>query len=274
MTQPVPTDGFNVPGTTPGGAAPPANAQPGFVPPQPAPAAPAPAAAPTGDVAALTAALTAALAAQNAAPAPAATPAVPTQIEASGDPILDSMAAVLQTAVPGVDLDRLLGKAVEYGDANLIDLAYLQEKGGANSAQLLRIAQGIVQTVNAKTAAVTGEVHALAGSEANWNACAAAFNQKADPALKAVTKQMLDSKNNEQIKAAAKLIVDFAKGTGIVPTQAGLVQNVGAVPVSGQGLSKDEFQAELRKLNPQDRGFVAAREQLYARRAMGKQLGR
>lgn len=274
MTTAVPTDGFIAPPAN-AGAAPPANAQPGFVQPPPAgtpaPAAPVPAQA-GADVAALTAALTAALASQQAAVAPAAAPAA--AVEGSDDPILRSMAAVLKTAAQGIDLDRLLGKAIEYGDAGLIDTAYLTEKGGVNAAQLLTIAQGIVESTNAKASAVEKEVHGLAGSEANWNACATAFNTKADPALRAVVAQMLDSKKSDQIKAAAKLVVDFAKGTGIVPTPAGLVTGFGAAPISGQGLSKDEFQTELRKLNPQDRGFVAARQDLYARRQMGKQLGR
>ncbi len=276
MTQPVPTDGFNAPAGAPANvpaSAPPPDAKPGFVPPAPAPA-PATASA---DVAALTAALTAALAAQSApasaAPAPVAG-VVPGSIPSGDDPIIDGLTAALGTAVPGIDLERLLGKAIEYGDAKLIDNAYLLEKGGANAASLLKIAQGIVQSVQAKAEAVAKEAYSLAGSQENWDAATAAFNQKADPALRAVVVQMLDSKNTEQIKAAAKLVVEFAKGGGLIPQPGSLIQNFGSAPATGQALSKDEFQAELRKLNPQDRGFAAAREQLYARRQLGKQLGR
>ncbi len=280
MTQAVPTNGFIAPPA--GGAAPPQNAEPGFVPqvppagaPAPAPAAAAPAAGTAPDLNAAIAALSAALA--SSAPAPAAgtpAPAAGTSFNDGGDPILKSMAAVVKTAAAGIDLDRLLGKAVEYGDVNLIDVAYLNEKGGASASELLTIAQGMVQAVNAKAAAVEREVHGLAGSEANWNAAAAAFNQRAAPELRTVVAQMLDSKNDLQIKAAARLIVDFAKSTGSVPTAGVLLQSGGAAPLSGQALSKEEFQIELRKLKPEARDYATQRADLFARRTAGKQLGK
>jgi hypothetical protein len=132
----------------------------------------------------------------------------------------------------------------------------------------------MVEAINSKALGVEQEVHAMAGSQANWDACTAAFNQKAAPELKAVIATMLDSNKEAQIKAAAKLVVEFAKSTGYVPTGAGLISNGGAAPLTGQGLSKAEFQEELRKLVPSARDYEQRRGDLYARRTAGKQAGK
>lgn len=288
MTQAVPTNGFAVPGGAPGNDAPPPPAAqvPGFasqVPAgQPAPVAqPTPAAAPQLDasIAALIAALNAG---KPAEPAPAATPAAEQpaagklsnyDVNTIQDPILRSMATVMQTVGKGMDMDRALGLAIERGDVALIDKAYIIEKGGENSAQLLTIAEGIVRAVEAQAVAVTGEVHALAGGEAGWETSVAAFNATAPKELRQVVAQMLDSENKTQILAAAKLVVEAAKGSGVVPNPRGLINNGGSAASAAQALSKEGFQEALRTLNPQDRNYQNLRADLFARRQQGKQLG-
>lgn len=292
MTQAVPTNGFNVPG---GGATvtgeqnlPPANLEPGFANPQPAAATPtvaAPAAKPAeGSLDASVAALLAALQAQQPAPpAPPATPSVPAgsvagklngfDVATLEDPILRSMATVMQTVGKDLDMDRALGLAIERGDTGLIDKAYLREKGGANAEQLITIAEGIVQAVEQQATAVTKEVHTLAGGEAGWNVAVAAFNKSASPEMRSVVKLMLDSEKKSQITAGAKLVVEFAKQSGFVPTVNALVQNGGSAASSAQALSKEGFQEALRTLNPNSRQYQNQRSELFARRQQGKQLG-
>lgn len=298
MTAPVTTDGFVVPpvgGNTPGNTVdggvnlPPSNPTPGWVPPAPpkalssdqntpAPTAPAAPAAPNGMDAAI-AALAAALQAQKPAPvaetpAPAADSLNAFDPNTLQDPVLRSMATVMQTVGKDLDMDRVFAKALETGDPEFIDVAYLKERGGANADQLVTIAQGIIQAVNAQAVAIQSEVHALAGSEANWNACTAAFNQNAPQALRQVVATMMDSGNKDQVKAASSLVIEFSKGSGFVPTANPTVQNGGAGVAAAQALSKDEFQVELRKLNVNDRGFEKARDELFARRQLGKKLGK
>lgn len=289
MTQAVPTNGFNVPG---GGATvtgeqnlPPANLEPGFANPQPAAATPAvaaPAAKPAeGNLDASVAALLAALQAQQ--PAPTATTSVPAEAVAGKlngfdvatleDPILRSMATVMQTVGKDLDMDRALGLAIERGDTGLIDKAYLREKGGANAEQLITIAEGIVQAVEQQATAVTKEVHTLAGGEAGWNVAVAAFNKSASPEMRSVVKLMLDSEKKSQITAGAKLVVEFAKQSGFVPTVNALVQNGGSAASSAQALSKEGFQEALRTLDPNSRQYQNQRSELFARRQQGKQLG-
>lgn len=304
----VPTNGFQAPPTpvvpeAPGGfAVPPAGAPasvppttqqpiaaPGQVPgwvqnPIPQPAQQPAQGQPSQDVASLTAALTAAIAAQQ----PAQTAANPVSSERPGwmgasanefdvesisDPIIKSMATVLQTAGKDLDLDRVLGRALTFGDPNLVDVAYIAEKGGPQAQQLAEIAKGIVQAVEAKAQAVTQEVHALAGGEANWSAAVAAFNQAAPQELKMAVAQMLNSTKDASIKAGAKLVSEFGKNSGYIPQQGAALLNSASVGAQAQGLTKAQFQEELRKLRPDTAGFEEAREALFARRAVGRRVG-
>jgi len=290
MTQAVQVTNGVLPGPSnvvEGGAAnvPPQGMEPGFIKPSTPvqPAAPA-TAAPATNVDATVAALLAALQAQQPA-APSATPSAPAEPAAAGklntldvssidDPILRSMATVMQTIGKGIDMDRAIGLAIERGDTGLIDKAYLREQGGANAEQLITIADGIVQAVEQQSVAVTNEVHALAGGSAGWDVAVAAFNKSASPEMRSVVKLMLDSEKKTQITAGAKLVVEFAKQSGFVPEVNPLIQNGGAAASSAQALSKEEFQAALRTLNPNDRQYQAQRGDLFARRQQGKQLGK
>lgn len=281
MTQAVPTNGFVAP---PGVNIPPANPQPGFVVPEPAkvaePAKTEPAAAPNLD--AQVQALLAALQSQQKPPEPAAAPVTdgvnpgslntldPATLQ---DPILRSMATVMQTIGKDLDMDRVFSKALDHGDASLLDLAYLRDKGGVNAPQLITIAEGIVQAVNAQADAVTKGVHDLAGGSQNWEASVAAFNKSAPVEFRQVVALMLDSKDSGKINAGAKLVVEFAKGSGFIPNVNPLVQSQGAGMAAAQALTKEGFQAELRKLNPNSRDFGEQRQALFARRQMGRNLG-
>lgn len=281
MTQAVPTEGFTAP---PAGGAP--NGNPIPIPPQvtapaqeatPAAAAPAPAGLDAA-IAAMTAAI------QSITPAAPATPAANEPAVGSGlngydvnsidDPIIKSMATVMQTVGKGVDLDRAIGKAIEDGRTDLIDVAYLREVGGANAQDLITIATGLVNAVAAKSASVSNEVHALAGGQANWDAGVAVFNQAAPSELRLVVAQMLDSGKEQLIKAGAKMVVEFSKNSGKLPNVNPLLQTGASAPAAAQALDKVAFQTELRKLDPNSRDFQAQREQLFARRQLGRQLGK
>lgn len=275
--EPTPQDpnGVNIP---------PPNMQPGFVVPPGPPVVQEPAKATEPAPNALDAQVSALLAALKATQAPAAPEPVQGAVTTPGklndldpavieDPILRSMATVMQTIGKDLDLDRVFSKALDHGDASLLDLAYLREKGGVNAPQLITIAEGIVQAVNAQADAVTAEVHNLAGGAQNWDAAVAAFNKQAPVEFRQVVAMMLDSKEKSKISAGAKLVVEFAKGSGLVPNVNKLVQNGGAAVPAALALTKEGFQAELRKLNPNDRDFGEQREALFSRRAMGRQLG-
>lgn len=269
------------PGVPPAGnppTLPPAPVLPGATPPAPAPA---PAPAPSADFTQAVAALAAALGTQQAGTPPAEVPPVTDpesinnlNIEKIQNPVIKSMAQVMQTAGKGLDMDRVFKKALEAGDADLLDVAYIRDKAGANAEQLVTIAQGIVQAVQADTDKAVQAIHGLAGGEANWNASVAAFNQNAPAELRAVIGTMLNSGNNDQIQAAGKLLIQFAQGQGFVPNQQPLVQQNGATLPTGQALSKAEFQVELRKLDQNSPNYLEERNALFSRRTIGKKMGR
>ena len=194
-------------------------------------------------------------------------------VDQINDPIIKSMATVLQTAGKDLDLDRVLGKALAFGDPALVDLAYLRDAGGPQAAQLAEIAKGIVQAVNAKADAVVSEVYASVGGEGVWHSSVAAFNQSAPHELKVTVSQMLDSTNENFIKAGAKIVAEFGRNSGRIPQQGAPLLNSASAGVQGQGLTREQFQAELRKIDSNSPGFEQAREALFARRALGKRSG-
>lgn len=278
--------GFNVP---PAGAPTPREQShqypgqtPGYVQQQPKPGEQAPAAqVPPGlDLAAI---LQAALAGKTAEAAPPAQAEKPTWMPGSAnefdvdkidDPIIKSMASVLKVAGKDLDLDRVLGNALAFGDPNLVDVAYIAEKGGANAQQLAEIAKGIVQAVEAKSATIMAEVHTLAGGEAQWAQSTAVFNKVAPAELRMTVKTMLDSTNPAFIKAGAKIVAEFGRASGQLPqVGAGLLNGASASLGTAGGLSAAAFKAEHAKLNPNAPGFKEARDELFARRAVGKRAG-
>lgn len=284
MTEAVATQGFTLPtitgAQTPSlnaAAVPPQNAQPGFVAGTPLPALPT-APQSTTELAAAVEKLTAAMAAKDAEPkvepvepdAKSLNTLDPNTLE---DPTLRSMASAFKMLGAGLDFDRIFAKAIDAGDPKLLDIAYLREKAGANADGLVGLAESIVNFTNQQAMQQQGAVYALAGGESQWNAATAAFNANAPAEYKLAVRNLIDSGNKSNIEAGAKLVVQFATGQGYVPTPATML-NSGAGAHTGTGLDKSAFQTELQKLNPNDRDYNTKREELFARRRLGLQVGK
>ncbi len=286
MTEQVRVEGHNVP--QPGGQnIPPRDPQPGFVPnpvqttqPQgdPAPAAEVKQDGNGAGLEAALAAVAAALAAQSPKPTPE--PAAGDEslndldLSSISDPVLRSMATAMRVAGPDLDMDRVFAKALETGDPNFLDVAYIKEKAGDKAGELITIAQGIIDGVNREATGAQQDVYNSAGGEAQWNACTASFNKAAPEGLRSIVATMLNSGDRKLIKGAADLVVQFAKGSGFVPNAQPLLESGAATVSAALALGKDEFQAELRKLDANARDFIPKRNELFARRAAGKQLGK
>ncbi len=290
MAENVPMNGFGVPplpttAQPSGNPQPPsaASMQPGFVTPPAAPAAAqpaAPAAAPAGATytqAQVDAIIAASLGGAAAPAAPQVNPGAgitPPQLTAgASDPVLSSMTAMLTASAPGLDIDRAIGKALAYGDPALIDLAYMGEKGGANAQHLIVMAKALVERVQVQAAAGEQAVFAAAGGKDAWHAAAGVFDKNAPAHVKQVVKMMIDSGNASQMEAGAKMVVDFGKNSGLMPTAPGLVHAGAGGAGTAQALSREEFQTLHFKLNPNDRDYNLQRDQLLQRRQLGKSLG-
>jgi hypothetical protein len=184
--------------------------------------------------------------------------------------VLSSFSDVLSTS--GVDVQRAVGRALEEGDASLIDLAYLTEAGGANAKQLETIAKAMVAHQEANDARLEQAVYAKFGGESVWDAALNYFAQNSNEATKEYVVGMLKTRNPQLIEQATNMIKD-------VVTQAGAMLSP-AVTVHGAGgggglapLDKDGFKQEIAKLRPGTPGFEAARQELFIRRHIGKQQG-
>lgn len=255
---------------------------PHFQAPTPAAPEPAPAANPAADLTALLAALSGAQPAQTPAPAPTPQPApqpapAPASIDAvvsvAGDPMVQSLGQVL-SSVEGLDLNRVLGKALEYGDVALIDTAYLSEKAGAQAEQLKAVANSIVQAQLQYEARIETTVFQKFGGEQNFDAAMSFFGKQAPKEMVQYVKGMIDAKNPALIEQASNLVLDFVKMQGAHLQPAGLVQ-AGAGLGSGAGapLDKASFKAEIAKLDPRSPSYDQERSALYQRRAAGKASG-
>lgn len=245
---------------------PPQGMQPGFVNPD----------APQGITQAqVDAQIAAALAAAKPAPAtPVPSPVPDFAANAPADPVLASLTDVFVKVGNGLDLDRAIGKALQYGDPALIDKAYITEKGGATATQLATLAEAIVTRVQTQTSEAVNSVYSTAGDKASWDAAAAVFNQQAPAHLKMVIAQMLESGNPQAVKAAAQSVVDYTRNNGLV-SAPGQYVNAGATGASAaQALDKEGFQEALRSLDRNSRTYETQRQDLFVRRALGKQLGK
>lgn len=232
-----------------------------------------------------------------AAPAVPAQPQAPTQVQAPAeeelveltgvptsnlrdfdvgaieDPMIKSTASILLATSPDLDLDRALAKAIQYGRADLIDEAYITEKGGANAANLITIAKSLVTQIANVADANEKAIYDLAGGREGWDTAVAAFNQFADPAQRRTIADLMDSGNKQFMQYAAQTVLAFSKQTGAIPNVGQQVQTGQASVAASQGLSKAQFQAELAKLNRNAPDYAEQSNVLLSRRQIGKQLG-
>lgn len=190
------------------------------------------------------------------------------------DPLVNNTLEMLDLLVPGINLERALGLAIDRGDASLIDRAYLNEVGKDKAAKLVKLAEGMVAHVNGVIDGVMTGLHTTAGSEAGWNAATAAFQNNAPVHLKAWAIDLLNSGHPAKVKQAGEAIIDFARQSGQIVTQPkNHVSAGGGVPNSSLGLSKQQYQEARLKLNRRDRDYESAARELDARRAIGKKMG-
>lgn len=217
-----------------------------------------------------------------------ATPAVDEKPDAvqSDDPLtqadIDTGSKALDIAVGSFlkstsasqeDVRRAVDNAIAYGDAELIDKAFLKERFGDRADEAFAIAEAVVEQAAVKRDALVRDVHALAGNKDAWDQALAVYKQHAKPGLQKVVKAMFDSNDADAVKEAAGLILDFAKNSGVM-VQSGNLTVGTAHAAAAQGLSAAEFQAALKELNPNGRNYRNDYDRLIQLRRIGKQAGK
>lgn len=200
------------------------------------------------------------------APAPAAVqPSAPSQ--AGSDPVIDALSGVITSA--GLDYERALGRALEEQDPSLIDYRYIDEVGGEAAAQLRKAAEAIVAQQAQKVAQLEAAVYAQYGGQAQWEAALQFYaNSVSEPELEYVC-GMLESLDPVLVDRAAKFILQFVKLNGGVYSPANPLQPGGATGPGAGALSKEQFKAEVRKLDPRARDYNQKYQELHERRKAG-----
>lgn len=239
--------------------------------PQPTPVAPAAPAAPAVDQQLLE--LLQALNTKPNAPAQPTAAPVPAQPQAAPvagqDPVITAFQAVITGS--GLDYERALGRAMQEGDASLIDFAYIAERGGAKAAELRSAAEAVVARQDEIDTRLEHNVYSKFGGEANWDAAIGFFAKSVPQTTTDYIIGMLKTRNPALIEQASNMVMDHVKQAGAHLSPAVTVTGGGGLNVA-QPLGKEEFKQEIAKLNPNDRGFEQARQQLFIRRHQGKQL--
>lgn len=168
-----------------------------------------------------------------------------------------------------IDADRAFSKAIEYGDAGLIDAAYLKDALGDKAESVLKMAQSLFVAAEAKANAVVEQVYTQFGGKANVDQAVKFMNEKAPQEMRAAMAALLDSGQQQNIAYAVKQIVEFAGKAGAVRQLAGAMPL--GTPSAQRGLSQDAYREAIGKLpwNADDREF----QKLADLRRLGKQQG-
>jgi len=211
-------------------------------------------------------------------PAPA-DPAPSAEPTSTGNALIDlALEAVCTVAnATSEDVARAIGKAVEYGQLDLIDEAFLNEKFKGQAAKLKVLAQELINSNKSAEKALFDKLHTAAGSPENWQAAVKVFNSTADAATKEVVKTLFNAGTDAATDAAIKQVLALASNGGLVITPATSFRPSAQVPVAG--LSAAGFQTELAALAKQFGNKVGSAaynegyQALVQRRAAGKRAG-
>ena len=165
-----------------------------------------------------------------------------------------------------VDMQRAFSKAVEFGDARLIDEAYLSEKLGDNAAAVIAQATALFEYSAHKAQTAVQAVYAAVGGEQVLRQAVQHFNQAASPEERAEVAYLMDSGNTALMQRAAQRIVQYGKQAGAVYSPQS--QPMGK-PSAARGLSKEEYIKAISNPKLSSHEYEKLREQRVLGRTQG-----
>lgn len=207
----------------------------------------------------------------------AADPLKPATTEAinTGNKALDVAVSsfIRSTGANDADLQRAIKSAMEYGDPNLIDDAFLAERFKERAGEARQIAEAVLEQTGIERNRLVESVYAQAGDKAKWDASLAVYKQHAAPGLQKAIQMMFDSGDATSIKEAAALVVDYAKSSGVLSVTGGRV-TAGTGEAGAEGISASELQQAVGKLNQSSRTYREDYAKLIGLRQLGRSLGK
>lgn len=193
-----------------------------------------------------------------------------------GDPNVKRIVQLVDTHYPHLDRQRVMGKALEFGDPDFIDTNYLRDQLGDQADILIPFLEEIVETTQQSYESLVQDIYKEVGGAERWQGIAKVFTQSAPESIRSVAKQLIDSQDMDQIEQGIRLILDYSEQSGIAPKPPRLIQGQGFTQGGGQGLSAEDFKAELAKIgsrNSNPRNYDKMVTELRQRRALGIELG-
>lgn len=207
-------------------------------------------------------------------------PADATQVESleTGNPVIDAGVAMLQkvAGLNNADVERALGKAMQFKNPELIDSAFLKERFGEHAEYAETLCKAFFKEAQTQTDSLVNSVYEAAGGPEQWAVVRDSFKAKAPEHQQAAAKALMDA---GRVKEGVSLILDYCRGEGLVVVQGQQIK--GQAGLAGAALSASEFSAEYAKLrkeagnrsleSPQ---FAPRYQSLLQRRSAGKAIGR
>ena len=192
------------------------------------------------------------------------------------DPSIKRIVQLVDTHYPHLDRQRIMGKALEFGDPDFIDVNYLRDQIGDQADILVPFLEEIVEATQQGYESLVQDIYKEVGGQERWQGIAQVFTQTAPASIRNVAKQLIDSQDLDQIGQGIRLILDYSEQSGIAPKPPRLIQGQGFTQGGGQALSAEDFKAELAKIgsrNSNPRNYDKLVTELRQRRALGIELG-
>lgn len=169
-------------------------------------------------------------------------------VEALGDEYISAQVSLLKSYLPDLDMNKALGKALEFGDKNLIDGFYIREVAGDRAEDVIRHLSSLYDNAESRTNELANEIVQLAGGQERWQSAVSAFNAKAGAGVQRIVRELLSSYNQKDYIEAAQVVLNYASTEGGVNQPAELLTP--QAPPSNedaQPLSKSEYVAAITK---------------------------
>ncbi|BEQ12896.1 putative scaffolding protein [Pseudomonas phage Ep4] len=199
----------------------------------------------------------------------------------SGDPVNTGNKALdvavnsfmKSTGASDADVQRACKNAIDYNDPSLIDDAFLKERFKDRADEARTIIEAVLEQSQIERQRTIDAVYSTAGGEEAWKQSLSVYKEHAPAGLQKALKMMFDSGDAASVKEAAEMVVDFAKGSGVI-TKSGTRMTAGSGTHDVNGLSKAEFQTALSKLNQSSRTYHGDYARLIELRRVGTALGK
>lgn len=197
-------------------------------------------------------------------------------VESLGDEYISAQVSLLKSYLPDLDMNKALGKALEFGDKNLIDGFYIREVAGERAPEVIRHLESLYDNASNRTEELANEIIQLAGGQERWQKAVNAFNAKAGAGVQRIVRELLSSYNQKDYIEAAQVVLNYASTDGAVNQPANLVTPQNAPPSEeDKPLTKSEYVqaiSEAQKIKDRHERH-RVEEQLATRRAASRRAG-